>query len=293
MKGIILAGGTGSRLHPITCACSKQLIPIYDKPMVYYPLSILMLAGIREILIISTPQDLPYFKRLLGNGSHIGLEFSYIEQEEPKGIAQALILGESFIGGGSVALILGDNIFYGEHLSKTLMSCQQLKEGAIVFGYEVSDPGRYGVMEFDENFKVKDIIEKSSTPPSNYAITGLYFYDHRAAKFAKDLKPSLRGELEITDLNRLYLQEGQLEVKLLGRGCAWLDTGTANSLFQAGSFVQAIQERQGLKIACIEEVAYFKGFISLDQLTTLANALVNSEYGQYLKKITQTRLDYK
>lgn len=293
MKGIILAGGTGSRLHPVTCACSKQLIPIYDKPMIYYPLSILMLAGIREILIISTPQDLPNFKQLLGNGPHIGLKLSYAEQAKPEGIAQSLIIGESFIREDSVALILGDNIFYGEHLSKTLKSCHQLEEGAIVFGYEVSDPGRYGVVDFDDDLKVKDIIEKPANPPSNYAVTGLYFYDHRAASFAKDLKPSPRGELEITDLNRRYLQEGQLEVKLLGRGCAWLDTGTPHSLFQAGSFVQAIQERQGLKIACIEEVAFVKGFISLDQLAILADALSNSEYGKYLKKITQTQLAYR
>ncbi len=285
MKGILLAGGTGSRLFPVTSACSKQLLPVYDKPMIYYPLSILMLSGISEILIISTPEDLPKFQKLLGNGSHIGLQLSYVIQNKPNGIAEAFIIGESFIAGDSVALILGDNIFYGEYLYKTLSSCSKLQEGALIFGYEVNDPGRYGVIDFDDDCRVKDIIEKPKNPPSNYAVTGLYFYDSKASKFAKVLKPSNRGELEITDLNRLYLEEGKLKVKLLGRGCAWLDTGEPEALFQAASFVQTIQERQGLKIACIEEIAYIKGLISLDQLLILAEKLSKSSYGKYLMKI--------
>ncbi len=285
MKGIILAGGSGTRLHPITEAISKQLLPVYDKPMIYYPLSALMLAGIRDILIISTPRDLPSFRALLGDGSRLGMSFSYREQPSPDGLAQAFIIGEDFIGDDNVCMILGDNIFYGQGFGPILQQAALLTEGALVFGYPVHDPERYGVVEFDTNMRAVSIEEKPARPKSHYAVTGLYFYDNTVASRARGLKPSARGELEITDLNRLYLEEGKLEVKLLGRGMAWLDTGTFDSLLQASNFIATLQQRQGLSASCIEEIAYKRGFISREQLIELATPLAKSQYGQYLLKM--------
>lgn len=284
MKGIILAGGSGTRLHPLTLAVSKQLMPIYDKPMVYYPLSILMMAGIKEILIISTPHDLPNFEKLLGDGSQLGCKFEYIVQHEPNGLAQAFVLGEKFIGNDKVALILGDNIFYGTGLG-TLLQQNNNPDGGIVYAYHVSDPERYGVVDFDKEGKVLSIEEKPSEPKSNYAVPGLYFYDNDVIEIAKKLEPSSRGEYEITDVNKEYLRREKLQVSVMNRGTAWLDTGTITSLMQAGQFVQVIEERQGFKIGCIEEVAYRKGFITAEQLETIAKPLVKSGYGQYLLNI--------
>jgi glucose-1-phosphate thymidylyltransferase len=284
MKGIILAGGSGTRLHPITNAISKQLMPIYDKPMIYYPLSILMMAGIKEILIISTPHDLPHFKRLLGTGENIGVQFSYEEQAIPNGLAQAFVIGEKFIGNDSVALVLGDNIFYGSGLGR-LLENNNNPTGGIVYAYHVSDPERYGVVEFDDNMNAISIEEKPTNPKSNYAVPGLYFYDNSVVQIAKDLKPSARGEYEITDVNKVYLAQKKLKVSVLDRGTAWLDTGTFDSLMQASQFVQVIEQRQGIKIACIEEIAYRKGFINKQQLTQIAQPLLKSGYGQYLLSI--------
>ncbi len=281
MKGIILAGGSGTRLYPLTLALSKQLMPVYDKPMIYYPLSTLMLAGIREILIISTPRDLPGFQRLLGDGSALGCRFSYAEQAEPNGLAQAFVIGEEFIGDDPVALILGDNIFYGDGLSKVLQNSVN-PDGGIVFAYAVSDPERYGVVTFDENFTVKSIDEKPEKPRSDYAVPGLYFYNNEVVQIAKSIQPSARGEYEITDINKTYLERNKLKVSVFSRGIAWLDTGTFTSLMQAGQFVQVIEERQGLKIGCIEEVAYRMNFIDADQLRKIAQPLLKSGYGQYL-----------
>ena len=287
MKGIILAGGSGTRLYPLTLGTSKQLLPVYDKPLIYYPLSILMLAGIKDILIISTPQDLPRFKDVLGDGSHLGLTFSYIAQPSPDGLAQAFILGADFIGQDSVCLVLGDNIIYGEGLSKVLKDCAKLDKGGIVFGYPVKDPQRYGVVEFDSSGQVVSIEEKPLKPKSKYVIPGIYFYDNAVVDIAKNLRPSPRGELEITDVNREYLRRGSLKVELLGRGFAWLDAGTHESLQQAGSFVQAIQDRQGFKIACIEEIAFSKGFIDAEQLKLLAAKFKKNDYGKYLYEIVE------
>jgi glucose-1-phosphate thymidylyltransferase len=284
MKGIILAGGSGTRLHPLTLAISKQIMPVYDKPMIYYPLSILMMAHIREILIISTPHDLPLFQKLLGNGSSLGCKFEYAVQEIPNGLAQAFVIGEKFIGDDKVALVLGDNIFYGTGLSKTLQSCNN-PDGGIVFAYHVNDPERYGVVEFDKDMNVISIEEKPKQPKSNYAVPGLYFYDNSVVEIAKNLQPSARGEYEITDVNKEYLKQGKLKVQILNRGTAWLDTGTFTSLMQAGQYVQVIEERQGLKIGCIEEIAYRSGFINAEQLQKIAEPLTKSGYGQYLLNI--------
>ena len=288
MKGIILAGGTGSRLHPCTLAVSKQLLPIYDKPMIYHPISVLMLAGIKEILIISTPQDLPDFKKLLGDGSRFGIKFSYKEQPSPDGLAQAFILGEEFIGNDNAALVLGDNIFYGPGFSGTLKRvCEKIENrgGAVVFGYPVKDPQRFGVVEFDEDNNVISLEEKPKNPKSKYAVTGLYFYDRKVTEYAKRLKPSKRGELEITDLNNIYLKNNELNVEILGRGFAWLDTGTHHSLLQASQYVQTIEENQGIKIACLEEVAYRMGFISKEKLADFVKDYKNNEYFDYVKNI--------
>jgi len=284
MKGIILAGGAGTRLHPLTLAMSKQMLPIYDKPMIYYPLSVLMMAGIKEILIISTPHDLPNFEHLLGDGSDLGCAFSYQVQEVPNGLAQAFVLGKSFIGDDNVALILGDNIFFGNAFHKLVQSAVD-PSGGIVFAYHVNDPERYGVVEFDENHKALSLEEKPENPKSNYAVPGLYFYDNRVVKIAEELEPSARGEYEITDVNKKYLEMGKLEVRSMGRGYAWLDTGTFPSLMQASQFVQVIEERQGLKVGCIEEVAFRMNFITADQLKKLATPLLKSGYGEYLMKL--------
>lgn len=290
MKGIVLAGGAGTRLYPSTMAVSKQLLPIFDKPMIYHSISVLMLAGIREILIISTPEDLPHFQKLLGDGAQFGLNFSYKEQPKPEGLAQAFILAENFIENDCVAMVLGDNIFYGRGFSDMLMEVvHNISEngGAAVFGYHVKDPDRFGVVEFDENGKVLSIEEKPAHPKSNYAVTGLYFYDNRVVEYAKTLKPSARGELEITDLNNIYLEKGNLNVELLGRGFAWLDTGTHHSLVQASQYVQTIEENQGIKIACLEEIAYRLGFLSAEEIKPRAQKYSNSEYFQYILKIIE------
>ncbi|KAB3526631.1 glucose-1-phosphate thymidylyltransferase RfbA [Alkaliphilus serpentinus] len=283
MKGIILAGGSGTRLYPITKSISKQIVPIYDKPMIYYPLSVLMLAEIKEILIISTPRDLPVYRELLGDGKQLGMSFTYAVQEEPRGIAEAFIIGKEFISTDSVALILGDNVFYGYGFSAMLKEAVEIKEGACIFGYYVNNPNAYGVVEFDKGGNVLSIEEKPTTPKSNYAVPGLYFYDNDVVRIAEGLKPSNRGELEITDLNKHYMMNKKLKVQLLGRGFAWLDTGTHDALLEASNFVQTVQKRQGLYIACIEEIAYRNGFIDKRQLELLADGLVKTEYGQYLK----------
>jgi glucose-1-phosphate thymidylyltransferase len=290
MKGIVLAGGSGTRLYPLTKAISKQLLPIYDKPMIYYPLSVLMLADIRDILIISTPGDIRLFESLLGDGSSIGLRLQYKVQPSPDGLAQAFLLGENFIGKDPCCLILGDNVFYGYGFSKLLMEASQLTRGATIFGYYVNDPERYGVVDFDQHGNILSIEEKPKAPKSNYAVTGLYFYDNTVVAKAKTIKPSARGELEITDLNRCYLAEKNLTVKLLGRGMAWLDTGTHQSILQASTFVESIEERQGLKVACLEEIAFRKGYIDKAQLEALARPLSKNQYGQYLLKLLDEKL---
>ncbi|CAM2957217.1 glucose-1-phosphate thymidylyltransferase RfbA [Dellaglioa algida] len=287
MKGIILAGGSGTRLYPITRALSKQLIPIYDKPMIYYPLSTLMLAGIQDILIISTPSDTPRFEELFGDGHDLGLNIEYAVQKEPNGLAEAFIIGADFIGQDSVCLVLGDNIYYGGGLSKLLQKSAQKEVGATVFGYHVTDPERFGVVDFDENMKAKSIIEKPEHPASNYAVTGLYFYDNQVVEIAKNIKPSPRGEIEITDINKAYLEKGQLDVELMGRGFAWLDTGTHDSLQEASSFIATVQKRQNLKVACLEEIAYRMHYINKEKVIELAQPLKKNDYGQYLLRLVE------
>lgn len=288
MKGIILAGGKGTRLYPLTIAISKQILPVFDKPMIYYPLSMLMMAGIREILVISTPEALPLFRDLLKDGSQWGLKFEYAEQSQPRGLADAFLVGRDFIGDSPVCLTLGDNIFYGEGMTSLLQSCATLKEGAMIFGYKVHDPERYGIVEFDEHGNVLSIEEKPKQPKSHWAVPGIYFYDNQVVRLAESLKPSARGEIEITDLNRLYLERGQLKVKLFGRGVAWLDAGTHESLLQAGAFIQTIQERQGLMIACPEEIAFRMGFISREQLLKLGQELSSNGYGKYIMDVANS-----
>jgi len=288
MKGIVLAGGSGTRLHPVTRGISKQMLPVYDKPMIYYPLSVLMLAGIQEILVISTPEDLTGYQKLLGNGADFGIQLSYAEQPSPDGLAQAFLIGESFIGDGNVCLVLGDNIFFGYGFSAMLRDAAQRAKGATVFGYHVNDPARFGVLEFDTSGKVISLEEKPAKPKSNYAVTGLYFYDNRVVDIAKEVKPSGRGELEITDVNRAYLESGELSVSVMGRGFAWLDTGTHDSLMEAGQFVQTIEHRQGLKVACLEEIGYRNGWLSEEALQRQATALAKTGYGQYLRQVLDT-----